>query len=120
MAAVTSKWPSERRACPLFIKRKNVGCQGIARVQPVVTAEVETAAAELIRAGAGGDRHHRVQCMSVLRVELTAIDLELLHGVLPDVDRRAAPLCVIDVAAVDDGRVAAALIGGAAKPGDRE
>jgi hypothetical protein len=58
--------------------------------------------------------------MSVLRVELVAEDFELLHRILTDVDRRTAPLRIVDIAAVDEGCVPASLIGGPTELRDRK
>ena len=58
--------------------------------------------------------------MAVLRVELMTEHLELLHGVLSDVDRRAPPLRIVDVAAIDERRVATPLVGRAAELRHRE
>ena len=62
--------------------------------------------------------HHRIQRVAILGVKLVAEAVEFLHGILPHIDCRAAPLRVIHIAAVNERGVAAALIGDAAEFGD--
>ena len=61
------------------------------------------------------DRHDGIQGVTVLGVELVAEHFELLHRLFADINRRTAPHGVVDVAAVDERRIASALIGDAAK-----
>ncbi len=56
--------------------------------------------------------------MAILGVKLVAEDREFLHGILPHIDCRAAPLRIVHIAACNERSVTAALIGDAAEFGD--
>ena len=120
VGAVERDWAAGGAAQPILLERRHRGRLGVAGVQCLVAPEVV--------AGAGIGvatrlRHHvddGVQGRAVLRVELVAEDLELLHRVLRHVDDRAAPGRIVDGAAVDDGGVPVALIGESAELGHRE
>jgi hypothetical protein len=70
---------------------------------------------ELVSAGLGYHVHDRVQSVAVLRIELIAIDLELLDSVLAHVDDRNTPHAVVKRRAVDDRGVTARLVRHAAE-----
>src|SRR5687767_9536913 len=98
-------------ARPLFVKRRLSLREGVPRVERIVAAEVERASLKLFTARPGDYRHDRVQRIAVLGVELVAKDSELLHAFLRDIDRRASPLRVVNVAAVQHRRKTTALVG---------
>ena len=120
MTPVAREGTARGCADPALFERRLRRREDVARVQRVIAAEIESCAREQVRSGSRGHGYDRVQCMPVLGVELAAKDLELLDGILPNVDRRAPPLCVVHVTAVDERRVAASLIRDAAELGDRE
>ena len=86
----------------------------------IVAAEVVAGAVQVVGARLGRDRDDGRQRRAVLRVELVAEHLELLHRILADVHRRVAPDGIVQIAAVDDGGVAVALIGRSAELHARE
>ncbi len=96
------------------------GGLGVAGVEGLVASEVVAGAARAVAARLGDHVDDGVQRRAVLGVELVAEDLELLDGILGHVDDRAAPRRVVDGAAVEDRRVAVALVGEPAELGHRE
>lgn len=115
MHAVTHDRAAERTADTRLLEWRLGGGEWIFGIQVAIASEIKSTAITIVAAGLGDDGDHRAQRLSVLRVELVTEYFELLNCVLRHVDGRAAPDRIVDVAAVDDGRVAVARVGAAAK-----
>lgn len=120
VAAIANERTADRATHPLLVERQVLRSKRIPGIQRVVAAEVETSTAQPVGARAGSDRDDGVQGMAVFRIELVPKHLEFLHGLLADVNRRAPPHGVVDLAAVNERCVTGALIGDAAefRPGE--
>ena len=117
---VTHDRATQRGADAPLVERRLLVRELVLGAKTLVAGEHVAGAAEVIRARLGQGRDHRGKGSAVLRIKLVAVNLELLHRVLRDVDRGIAPDGVVDVASVNQRGVGVALVSRSAELHRRE
>ena len=106
---------ADRSTIALLLERGLLFGEIVRGIERAIPPEIEPAAAELISPSLAHHGDDSAQRAPVLRIELIAEHLELLHGLLCKVHRRASPDRIVDVTTVDQRGKAVALVGHAAE-----